>query len=122
VKNMTKLKSYSMSIVISFIISIVFISLTAIIFAYTNINDRHLQSFVFGTLLVSVLVGSTILARRIKEKGLLHGAIFGIIYCLLIYIIAVIESSSFFVSNTLGIYMAICAVAGIIGGIIGVNI
>ena len=54
---MTKLKSYSMSIVISFIISIVFISLTAIIFAYTNINDRHLQSFVFGTLLVSVLVG-----------------------------------------------------------------
>lgn len=119
---MTKLKSYSMSIVISFIISIVFISLTAIIFAYTNINDRHLQSFVFGTLLVSVLVGSTILARRIKEKGILHGAIFGIIYCLLIYIIAVIESSSFFVSNTLGIYMAICAVAGIIGGIIGVNI
>lgn len=119
---MTKLKNYSISLVISFIISVVFISLTAVIFAYTNINDRHLQSFIFGTLLISVLVGSTILSRKIKEKGLLYGAIFGVLYCLLIYLIAVIESGSFFASNTLGIYLGICAVAGIIGGIIGVNI
>ncbi|MDD3303624.1 MAG: TIGR04086 family membrane protein [Clostridia bacterium] len=119
---MTKLKNYSISLVISFIISLIFISLTAVIFAYTNINDRHLQSFIFGTLLISVLVGSTLLSRKIKEKGLLYGALFGVIYCLLMYFIAVIESGSFFVSNTLGLYLGICAVAGVIGGIIGVNI
>ena len=107
---------------ISFFVAAILLCLSAVIFAYTNINDRHLQTFVFGTVMLSVLIGATILARRIKKKGLLFGALFGLIFILLVYMITCMAYTGFFVSNTLLIYMAICILSGIVGGIIGVNI
>lgn len=119
---MEKLKRYSISIIISFVVAIVFLLISSAIFAYTNINDRHLDSFVLGSVMVSVLIGSMILLRKLKEKGLLYGAIFGITYFLIIYLVNILAFSGFFVSNTLGIYFGICILSGIVGGIIGVNI
>lgn len=119
---MEKIKRYSISLVISFLLAIVFLLISSAIFAYTNINDRHLDSFVLGCVMISVLIGSMILLRKLKEKGLLYGAIFGIIYFFIIYLVNVLAFSGFFVSNTLGIYFGICILSGIVGGIIGVNI
>ena len=87
---MNNVKSYIFSLFISFFVAAILLCLSAVIFAYTNINDRHLQTFVFGTVMLSVLIGATILARRIKKKGLLFGALFGLIFILLVYIIIVI--------------------------------
>lgn len=119
---MEKIKRYSISLMISFLIAIIFLLISSAIFAYTNINDRHLDSFVFGSVMLSVLIGSMLLLRKIKEKGLLYGAVFGIIYFLIIYLVNILAFSGFFVSNTLGIYFAICILSGVVGGIIGVNI
>lgn len=119
---MEKIKRYSISLVISFVIAITFLLISSAIFAYTSINDRHLNSFVLGSVMVSVLIGSMLLLRKIKQKGLLYGAIFGIVYFLVIYIVNVVAFSGFFVSNALGIYFGICTLSGIVGGIIGVNI
>lgn len=119
---MVNIKNYSISLIISFLITIIGISLSSCIFAYTNIDDRHLQSFVFGIILFSVLVGATILSRKIKQKGLIFGGIFGIIYCLILYISSAIAYTGFFISNTLLIYLLISFFSGVIGGIIGVNI
>ena len=120
--NLNNVKSYIFSLFISFFVAAILLCLSAVIFAYTNINDRHLQTFVFGTVMLSVLIGATILARRIKKKGLLFGALFGLIFILLVYMITCMAYTGFFVSNTLLIYMAICILSGIVGGIIGVNI
>lgn len=119
---MVNIKNYAISLVISFLITIVGISVSSAIFAYTNINDMHLQTFVFGIILFSVLVGAMILSRKIKQKGLIFGAIFGVLYCLIIYLVSSIAYTGFFVSNTLLIYLIISFLAGIVGGIIGVNI
>ena len=119
---MVKIKNYAICILISFFITLIGISLVSVIFAYTNINDRHLQTFVFGIILLSVLIGATILSRRIKQKGLIFGGIFGIIYCLLIYLASSIAYTGLFVSSTLVMYILICFLSGIVGGIIGVNI
>ncbi len=119
---MLKIKRYTLSLVISFIIAAIFLSLSAVLFTYTNINDRYLDSFVFGIVTISVLVGSLLLCRRFKEKGLLYGASFGLIYCLIIYLFNVLAFNGFFVSNALGIYFSICILSGMIGGIVGVNV
>lgn len=119
---MVNIKNYAVSLVISFLITIIGISVSSVIFAYTNINDIHLQTFVFGIILFSVLVGAMILSRKIKQRGLIFGAIFGIIYCLIVYLSSAIAYTGFFMSNTLLIYLVICFFAGIVGGIIGVNI
>lgn len=119
---MEKLKYFTISLAISFIISIALLSLCATIFAYTNINDRHLESFVFGIVTISVLVGSIILSKKVNEKGLLLGAIFGLFFCLIVYLLTVILYKGFFITTVLGIYLAICMLSGIIGGVIGVNV
>lgn len=119
---MEKVKYFIINLFIAYIITIVVLCLSATIFAYTNIEDRHLQTFVFGTILLSNLIGSTLLSRKIKEKGLIYGGSFGIIYCLLLYVITSLAFNGFAFSNTLLIYLAICLVSGIIGGIIGVNL
>lgn len=119
---MVNVKNYSVCLMISFLVTVVGISVSSAIFAYTNINDRHLQTFVFGTILLAVLVGAMILSKKTKKKGLIFGGIFGIVYCLIIYLSSAIAYTGFFVSNTLLLYLLISFLAGIVGGIIGVNI
>ena len=65
---MEKLKRYTISLLISFVIAAIFLLISSIIFAYTNINDRHLNSFVLGSVMISVIIGSMILLKKIKEK------------------------------------------------------
>ena len=77
---MEKIKRYSISLLISFCVAAIFLIISSVIFAYTNINDRHLNSFVLGSVMISVLIGSMILLKKLKEKGFLYGLIFGIIY------------------------------------------
>lgn len=119
---MLKLKNYTFCLIIAFLVSVILLSLSAVIFAYTNINDRYLQTFVFGSIMISVLISSTVLAKKVKEKGLLLGAIFGFLYVLLIFLITSIAYTGFVFTNTLLIYLAISILSGIVGGIIGVNI
>ena len=119
---MVKVKNYLFSLLITFLVSAVLLCLSAVIFAYTNINDRYLQTFVFGVIVISVLIGSTILSKKIKEKGLLLGGTFGAIYVLLIFLITSIAYTGFAFTNTLLIYLGISVLSGIVGGIIGVNI
>ena len=83
---MEKLKRYSISLLIAFVIAAIFLLISSVIFAYTNINDRHLNSFVLGSVMISVIIGSMILLKKIKEKGFLYGLIFGLIYFLIIYV------------------------------------
>lgn len=119
---MKKFKYFAINLLISFILTAIFLAISSAIFAYTNIDDRHLQTFVFGIILLSNLIGSTLLSRKMKEKGLIYGGSFGIVYCIVLYLITSLAFNGFAFSNTLMIYLVISAVSGIIGGVIGVNI
>ena len=119
---MKNIKYYTINLGVSFLISIIFLFITATIFAYTSINDRYLNMFIFGIVAISVLIGSILLLKKIKEKGFMYGIIFGLMYIFLIYFFTVIAYKGFFFTNTLGIYALICSLAGMLGGILGVNI
>lgn len=119
---MDKIKKLLINLLISFGIMAIFLCLTAVIFAYTNIDDRHLQTFVFGIVLLSNLFGSTLFLRKVKEKGLIYGGLFGMMYCFILYLVTSLMFNNFSLTNTLAIYFIICILSGIIGGVIGVNI
>ena len=119
---MKKIKNYLLSLSITFVIAPILLCVSAAIFAYTSIEDRHLQIFVFGIVLISNMIGAAFLCKKEKEKGILHGALFGILYCALIYLISTLCFTGILFSNMLLIYVGICIVSGIVGGIVGVNI
>lgn len=119
---MENIKEYTKSLIIAYVIALVLLCLTAVIFAYTNINDSLLNTFVFVIVVITNLLGGIFVSMKTKRKGLLRGLIFGIIYFIVIYLISVILYSGFFINKAVGIYLLLSIASGIIGGIVGVNL
>lgn len=119
---MNILKNYGLSIVVYTLSIIILICIVALVFAYSNINDRYIETGIYASLSISAFLSSVILCRKIKKKGLIHGILINIICMLALYIISCILNGSVTYSNTFLIYLAISILSGIVGGILGVNI
>lgn len=119
---METLKNYSKFMGLSYLLAVILLCIASVILAYTNVSDNMLLTFVFVIVVITTLIGSTLLARKVKKRGLIYGLIFGLIYFLVVYLISVIFYNGFVFNNTVAMYLLMCTVSGIIGGIIGVNI
>ncbi len=119
---MEKVKRYFISLCMSFLLATVFLTISAAIFAYTNIEDRYLETFVLAIVMLSVMMGAIFLSKKIKEKGIINGGLFGFLFCLIVYLISCLGYTGLIISNTLFIYLGISFLSGIVGGIIGVNV
>ncbi|MDD2628450.1 MAG: TIGR04086 family membrane protein [Clostridia bacterium] len=119
---MDMLKQYTKFIIISLIFGAILTCLIGVFFAYTNVSDTMMGTLVFVGVGLSIFIGSTMLNRKIKKKGYLYGAIFGVTHLLLIYTFSAIAFSGFFINTTVLIYIIMSVMTGAIGGIIGVNI
>lgn len=103
-------------------ITILSLFIFAILLTYTNIQENTIIPVVIIITAVSILIGSSLSTLRIKKNGLLNGALVGVIYILLIYIISSLTGSGFSL-NIMSIIMLVSSIiAGMIGGIIGVNL
>ena len=63
----------------------------------------------------SILIGSSIATKKLKKNGLLNGAIIGILYILIIYLISSILNSNFAINLVSLIMIGI----GLVGGVLG---
>lgn len=103
-------------------ITILSLFIFAILLTYTNIQESTMIPVVIIITAVSILIGSSLSTLRIKKNGLLNGALVGVIYILLIYIISSLTGSGFSL-NIMSIIMLVSSIiTGMIGGIIGVNL
>ncbi len=118
---MSKLKYFSIHMVICYIMILLLLLVTSAIFAYTNINDNYLDTFVYSLIGISIFLNSIFLNRKIKCKGVIYGSIFGLLVVSTIYLIGAIFLG-FNLSYTVAIYFIVGLVSGLIGGIIGVNL
>lgn len=119
---MENIKQYTKFLILSYTIAIILLSLSATLFAYTNINDNLINIFVFVIIVITNLLGSLFLSRKIKKRGLITGLLFGIIYFLIIYLMTSIFYTGFFINKAAGLYLLITSISGMVGGIIGVNV
>lgn len=103
-------------------ITILLLFIFAILLTYTNIQESAMIPVVVIITAISILIGSSLSTLRIKKNGLLNGALVGTIYILSIYIISSLTGSGFSL-NVMSIVMITASIiAGMIGGIIGVNL
>lgn len=119
---MNYLKNYIISLAIFFVVLSLLLIITSVIFAYTSINDRYIDSFILFSMAFSAFISSFFLGRKIKKKGIVHGVILNIVSVIIIFGISCILNHAFKITNTLGIYIGLCALTGIVGGILGVNV
>ncbi|MDD2376465.1 MAG: TIGR04086 family membrane protein [Clostridia bacterium] len=118
---MNKLKYFGINLGITCVMILLLLLVTSVIFAYTNINDKYLDIFVYCLIGISIFLNSIFLNRKIKSKGAVYGSIFGLLVIVTIYLIGAIFLS-FSLSYTVAIYLAVGVISGLIGGIIGVNL
>ena len=105
--------------VTAIIVSLILLLIYATLLSYTNISETTMTPVVITISGVSILIGSTISSLKIKKQGMLNGALVGLIYILFIYILSSILLTGFEI-NTKSIIVS--TVAGMIGGVIGVNL
>lgn len=108
--------------IISIIISLILLLIYAILLSYTNISETTMTPVVITISGISILIGSTISSLKIKKQGMLNGALVGLIYILFIYILSSILLTGFGINTKSIIMIAVSAVTGMIGGIMGVNL
>ncbi len=107
---------------LSIILTTIFLIIFSIILAYTNIPENTMIPVITIITSISILVGSIISVSKIEKKGILNGALVGLIYIVTIYIISSLVKGNFGININSIILIASAMIAGMLGGIIGVNI
>lgn len=112
------LKGSITAIVITLISLVIF----STVLANTNINENTIIPVIIAVTAISILIGSIISVSKISKKGLLNGASVGLIYIAIIYLLSSMVNGNFsFDFNSLIIIIS-AIIAGMFGGIIGVNL
>jgi len=104
------------------ILTIICLLIFSLILAYTNIPEKTMIPVITAVTAISILAGSIISVSKIEKKGIINGTLVGLIYILTIYIISSIAKGNFEITINSIILIASAIIAGMLGGIIGVNI
>ena len=111
------LKGVAISLVTTFILLVIF----AAILTFTNVQENAIVPVVIVITGVSLLIGSTIGNRKIRKNGLINGALVGLIYILILYLISSILNGNFLLNMKSIIMIIVAMIFGILGGVIAVN-
>ncbi len=109
-------------IIVSVLITLLGLLIFSIILTKTNTSEATIFPVVVVITAISILIGSFIASGKIKNKGIVNGAIVGGCYMLVIYLLSSIMGNSFSLNVQSFVTIIAAIMAGIIGGILGVNL
>ena len=119
---MERIKSICVSLIVSFILTIISILFFSMLLVKTNISENMINGVIIVISSISILIGASVSAIKLKKNGWINGAIISSIYILILYILSSLINNSFEINKS-SIFMIIFGLMlGIIGGIIGVNV
>lgn len=108
--------------IISFVLSILLIFILSIIISKTTVTEDIIIPGIILISSISIMVGGIRVSRIKKQKGIINGALLGFVYMISMYLISSIILKDFSL-NSKSLIMCLCGIlAGMFGGIIGVNL
>ena len=108
--------------IIAIILSITALIIFSIILTNTELKESTIKPVIIAITSFSIFIGSIISVSKIEKKGIINGALVGLIYIVFMYILSSIVNSSFGLNLSSIILIVLATIGGMIGGIIGVNI
>ena len=108
--------------IVSILLTMLLLFIFSVILTYTSLQETIITPVIIVITAISILIGSSISTLKIKKNGLLNGAIVGIIYILSIYLISGVTGTGFSLNLNSIIMIISSIIAGMVGGIIGVNL
>ena len=113
---------YLKGIGIFFVISLFLVFILSMILSLTNVKENIIRPGIIFISMISILIPSFFLSKKIKKKGIVNGAVLGIICMFLLYIISSFINMNFKLNLSSIIMICLGIIGGMIGGILGVNI
>ena len=107
---------------IALAMSILSLCIYAILLANTNVQENTMPTVIIIVTAISLLAGSMIATRTLQSKGIITGALIGILYMGSMYILSSIMLSELTWSHSTIIMLMIGMIFSAIGGIVGVNL
>ncbi len=108
-------------VIIAIISSMVLLLIFSAILTYTSISESVSNPVIIIITAISILLASQLSTRKIKKNGIVNGGIIGGIYIISIYLISSIVTGNFALGINAIVMIIASIVAGMFGGIIGVN-
>lgn len=116
------IKNIIKGVVISFITTLILFLVLAVILSKTSISESVINPSIIVLSCISIFFGAGIASKKVKQKGIVIGAVIGLTYMILMYVISSILSQNFAL-NLYGIILFLASIfMGAVGGILGVNL
>ena len=106
---------------ISFVLSVLLIFVLSIIISKTSVAETAIIPGIIAISSISLCLGGIRVSKIKKEKGIINGFLLGMVYMLGMYIISSILLKDFSLNVKSFIMISCGMLAGMLGGIIGVN-
>lgn len=116
------LKNILKGTIIAFMTTLVAFLVFALLLTYTNISEETIFPVVVVITGISILLGSSLGNLKIKKNGIINGGFIGLIYMLLLYFVSSCFIGNFSLNVNSIILIIAAIIAGMLGGIIGVNV
>lgn len=116
------IKSIFKGVILSFVFILIGITIFAFILANSNLNDNYIKPILIGLTFFSNSIASFISLRKISSKGYIYGAVIGIIYLFIIFILSWFLNFKLEFSVYSYVQIIISILSGMIGGILSVNL
>lgn len=120
-ENKFNLKAVFSGSLISLILTVILIFICAIIYYFSNINQNVVNLIIFFIAILSVFSGGFITSKNVSSKGFLYGLMTAVFYFIIIIAAAFIINKNFSLSANILTMLGGGICAGILGGILGVN-
>ena len=106
---------------LSLILTVILCTVFALIVHIWRIEEGTARTVVFWIMIFSVLVNAFLLAKSMRRAGLVNGFLMSVIYFIILMLISVILGGKIFSFDSF-MRFVVFAAAGMLGGIIGVNL
>lgn len=109
------------SLGISYIFTFILLAIFAFIINFTDFPSSAVSIVTIIIVLVSVLMAGIINGKKVTEKGWLTGLLSGGLYMLILYLVGSLVFRDFSINSNAIILIISGILAGVTGGIIGIN-
>lgn len=106
---------------VALIMTVILCAVFSAIVYFLNIGENAAQAVVFGIMILSVLVSAFLLAKSKRRAGLVNGLLMSVVYFLVLTIISTVARGKISFGMNGFLRFVVLAAAGMLGGILGVN-
>lgn len=107
---------------ISVIITLISVFIFSFIVSYTDFAESEIPKVLIGITAISILIGTSVSTLKLNKNGIINGGTIGFIYMISLYVLSSCLGTGFTLNISAIVMMLLGIIAGMIGGIVGVNI